>query len=141
MKILIAEDDEQLLRILEQTLTQAGHETTSVTSVAAGYQAVRKFWHELDLIVTDVQLPTRIDSRFPDGSGLDIARTALWEAEKETQPYIYIHSSSQSDHGTSLNDWVEDKWRTTFKQKDYDRQQTANNVLAFIDTLLEKSGG
>ena len=69
-KILIVDDEPEIVRIARGYLEQAGYETLSA---ATGEQALARFRrHRPDLIVLDLNLPVRAGERPLDG--LDVAR-------------------------------------------------------------------
>lgn len=54
-KILVAEDENIMVRLLENTLTQNGYEVRVVSNGQEGLQAVRE--NKPDLIISDVMMP------------------------------------------------------------------------------------
>jgi len=65
-RILLVEDEPDLLLLLEHTLHAAGHEVNSVTTLAAALALLRR--HSYDLVLADGQLA--------DGTGMMVADAA-----------------------------------------------------------------
>lgn len=85
MKILLADDDELILRTVEHKLINEGHE---VILARDGQDAIDKIRNEpIDLIITDIMMPF--------ASGTEIL-TALSEAGKEV-PTIVLSSLGQEE--------------------------------------------
>ncbi|MGH7939268.1 MAG: response regulator [Bryobacteraceae bacterium] len=64
LRLLLVEDHESTLQVLSQLLVRAGHEVTSVRTVAGALAAATS--HEFDLVISDLGLP--------DGAGTDLMR-------------------------------------------------------------------
>ncbi len=82
--ILVVEDDEALLRFLEQALTRAGHHVFGAISAAdakgiAEHQAI-------DLAVLDVELP--------DGNGVELGRALIRE---HGIPFVQLTGKTDQD--------------------------------------------
>lgn len=56
MRVLVAEDDEILRRLLENMVTRAGHQVFSVASGEEGVQHLRESGLKYDLIMTDIDM-------------------------------------------------------------------------------------
>ena len=85
MLILIAEDDELILRTVEHKLIQEGHE---VILTRNGQEAIEKIGElDLDLIVTDIMMPF--------ASGIEIL-SAIKKSEKKV-PVIILSSMGQEE--------------------------------------------
>lgn len=76
-RILLVEDDADLLLLLEHTLHAAGHEVDSVTTVAAANSLLRR--HSYEVVLADGQLS--------DGTGMMVADAA---AARGTKALIVI---------------------------------------------------
>jgi two-component system phosphate regulon response regulator PhoB len=70
-RLLIIEDEKDLLKVLEFNLRQAGHEVLSATRGRDGLQLARE--HQPDLVLLDLMLP-------------DIAGTEVCKSLKQTSP-------------------------------------------------------
>jgi two-component system phosphate regulon response regulator PhoB len=70
-RLLIIEDEKDLLKVLEFNLRQAGHEVLSATRGRDGLQIARE--HQPDLVLLDLMLP-------------DIAGTEVCKSLKQTSP-------------------------------------------------------
>src|SRR5436190_20340862 len=70
-RLLIIEDEKDLLKVLEFNLRQAGHEVLSATRGRDGLQIARE--HQPDLVLLDLMLP-------------DIAGTEVCKSLKQTAP-------------------------------------------------------
>jgi DNA-binding NtrC family response regulator len=66
-RILLVEDDADVLLMLEHTLYAAGHEIDSVTTVAAAASLLRRNSYELVLA----------DGQLSDGTGMNVADQAV----------------------------------------------------------------
>lgn len=134
MRILVVEDDIPLERAIVTALNQAGHEVTSAQCLRDGMMIVRDNVDEIDLIITDVLLPTYADSPRPDGSGLEIVRDLLYRdnGAEHLKP-LYVHSSDTMDHGIDIANWLKEKYPSAiFQKKDWDSEVTTQNVLDFV---------
>jgi DNA-binding response OmpR family regulator len=81
-KIVIVEDDADILFTVSIILRDAGYEVTSLTSAAGVAEAT----HELpDLYI--------LDKRMPDADGLDLCRHLRNKAETKDIPVIIISAS------------------------------------------------
>lgn len=137
MKILVVEDNVPLGECITHALQKEGHEVVFVQCLRDGVLAVRDSYEMFDLIITDVQLPIRLDSNMPSyGSGLDIVRE-LRELAKEaslSKP-VYVHSSDTHDHGVDIADWLAENYPSaTFMKKERDNDVTTQHALAFVAT-------
>ena len=56
-RILIIDDEEQVLHLLQETLTRAGHEITSAQDGVEGLKAFKK--QPTDLVITDILMPEK----------------------------------------------------------------------------------
>ncbi len=66
VKILLAEDDDDLRRFLVKALEKAGHKVTSFPEGASAYEEVKH--HNFDLLLTDIVMP--------EMDGIELARRA-----------------------------------------------------------------
>jgi two-component system, NtrC family, response regulator HydG len=71
-RILLVEDDTDVLLMLEHTLYAAGYEVDSVTTVAAAFSLLRR--HSYELVLADGQLG--------DGTGMKLAERAVARGAK-----------------------------------------------------------
>lgn len=71
-RILLVEDDADVLLLLEHTLLAAGHDVDSVTTVAAAALLLRR--HSYELVLADGQLS--------DGTGMMVADAAAARGAK-----------------------------------------------------------
>src|SRR5205085_2184229 len=69
-KVLIVENDVDLLALLQRRLEESGFETYSASNVAAARQLAELHWAELDVLILDILLE---DPNEPDTKGADIA--------------------------------------------------------------------
>lgn len=87
-RVLVVEDEADLLATYERLLRRHGYEVIAATSRAAGLDAVRasKEGRRLDLVISDVRLA--------DGDGLDVVRAARGESDP---PAVFVISGYPSD--------------------------------------------
>jgi DNA-binding response OmpR family regulator len=87
-RVLVVEDEADLLTTYERLLRRHGYEVITATSRAAGLDVVRasKEGHRLDLVISDLRLP--------DGDGLDVVRAARGESDP---PAVFVISGYPSD--------------------------------------------
>ncbi len=79
-KILIVDDDVQIINILEKRLKKNGYDTIGATD---GKEAIEKVQHDMpDLIILDVMMP-RMD-------GTEVARHLREDARTRNIPIIYV---------------------------------------------------
>ena len=86
-KILIADDERHVLRVLSQSLERAGYEVDSVLNGEAALHKVRE--QEPDVLITDVQMPRMsgeelckiIQAEMPDRKFLIFVLTSRTEVE------------------------------------------------------------
>ena len=71
-RILLVEDDADVLLLLEHTLRAAGYEIDSVTTVVAALSLLRR--HSYDLVLADGELG--------DGTGMKVADAAVKKGAK-----------------------------------------------------------
>ena len=57
MKILIADDDESIRRVIESILRMAGNETTTVDNGLKAWETIEASGGNFDLLITDTQMP------------------------------------------------------------------------------------
>jgi DNA-binding NtrC family response regulator len=87
-RVLIVEDEAQVLLLAESVLQQVGHETVSAATVAEG-QALIDSDENLDLIFTDIQL-----ANHPEG-GITLGKLA---GEKQSgTPVLYTSGRPVTD--------------------------------------------
>ncbi len=79
-KILVIEDETDLLQVLEYNLTQAGH---SVTCASKGYSG-------LELARKDLPQVILLDLMLPDVSGTDVCRLLKERADTKSIPVIMV---------------------------------------------------
>lgn len=86
MQILIAEDDELILKTIEHKLKKEGYE---VVLTRNGKEAINKIESEdIDLIITDIMMPF--------ASGLEII-SAVRKSKNATTPIMILSSLGQED--------------------------------------------
>ena len=86
MQILIAEDDELILKTLQHKLTKDGYETILTRNGKEAINMIKE--KKIDLIITDIMMPF--------ASGLEIVN-AVREDEKIDTPIIVLSSLGQED--------------------------------------------
>jgi len=87
MKILVADDDPVMLRIIELRLKKDGHQVTIAVDGREAMEHIDKNGH-FDLIITDMMMPF--------SSGLEIVGRAKSNAEKKT-PVIVLSAMGQEN--------------------------------------------
>ena len=87
-RVLVVEDEVDLLATYERLLGRQGYEVITATSRAGGLAAVRAATeeHRLDLVICDL--------RFPDGDGLEVVRAARG---KPDPPSVIVITGYPSD--------------------------------------------
>jgi len=94
IRILFVEDDDQVRSLIEEFLTNAGHEVDTAGTVAQGYSLLdtRKY----DLVM--------MNGRLPDGTGLAVARKAHQLGVKSLMVtgYAYEFDQQRPDYLTIL---------------------------------------
>ncbi len=76
-RILVAEDEAPLRRIMLLNLVRRGHSVIEAESAAAAREALAAFQAQFDLILLDLNLP--------DQTGWDILRSLLWFTDQQRQ--------------------------------------------------------
>lgn len=87
MKVLLVDDDEDILSIFSTALTKEGFETVSATTGQDGLNKAKE--EKPDLILLDQVLP--------DISGNDILKTLKQQDETKAIPVILLSNFSQED--------------------------------------------
>lgn len=86
MKILIAEDEPMMLKVIELRLKKDGHE---VIAASDGKQALEQIaLHDPDMIITDIMMPF--------SSGLEIVGTVK-QGNKRNVPVIILSAMGQEN--------------------------------------------
>lgn len=87
-RVLVVEDEADLLATYERLLGRQGYEVITATSRADGLAAVRAATekHRLDLVICDLRLP--------DGDGLEVVRAARGTADP---PSVIVITGYPSD--------------------------------------------
>jgi DNA-binding NtrC family response regulator len=117
-RVVIVEDEAQVLLLAESVLQQAGHETVSAGTVAEA-QAVINGGGPMDLVFTDIQL-----ANHPEG-GITIGK--LIGEKWPGTPVLYTSGRPATDGMEAL--FVEPH---SFLQKPY----TADQLIEAVDALL-----
>lgn len=85
MRILIAEDDELILKTVEHKLTKEGHEVILSRNGKDAISKIKEF--DVDLVITDIMMPF--------ASGIEIL-SSIREMDKQT-PVIVLSSMGQEE--------------------------------------------
>lgn len=117
-RILIIEDDSQVLTLAESVLQEAGHETLSAATVAEG-QAIIHSAEKFDIVFTDIALANH------DEGGITIGQMAA--RERQGTPVLYTSGRPLTDGMKSL--FAE---RSAFLPKPY----TAKELTDALSGLL-----
>ena len=94
IRILFAEDDEEVRSLIEEFLADAGHEVDTAGSVAQSRSLLDTRKYDLALM----------NGRLPDGTGLDVAQKAHQLGVKSLMVtgYAYEFDGRRSDYPTIL---------------------------------------
>jgi len=117
-RVIIVEDEAQVLLLAESVLQQAGHDTLSAATVAEA-QAVINGDGPMDLVFTDVQLGNHVEGRITIGKLVGQTRPGT--------PVLYTSGRPATDGMQSL--FVEP---SAFLPKPY----TADQLIEAVDGLL-----
>lgn len=114
-KILIAEDDRQLVKLLESILKNAGYEIKTAFDGATALKSIKEF--QPDLLLLDIMLPV-ID-------GYQICKTLSEDPQYEVQPKIIILTVRKSDYDKNLSKFV---GADMFLTKPFDTDELLNKI-------------
>ena len=117
-RILVVEDDTQVLTLAVSTLQEAGYETLSAATVAEG-QAIIHSAEKFDMVFTDVALANH------DEGGITIGQMAA--QERRGTPVLYTSGRALTDGMKSL--FAE---RSAFLPKPYTPQQLTEAVADLL---------
>lgn len=104
IKILVVDDDHNLLDLLDDTLTSIGYEATGA---ADGFEALKKLeQQQFDLVITDIRMPgmdgfellRRIRESYPILPVLFITGVELPEAIKRAAPDGFLMKPFRISH-------------------------------------------
>ncbi|MBO3738635.1 response regulator [Actinoplanes flavus] len=79
-RIVVAEDESDILAVMQRLLARAGHEVIQATDGAAGWEAVQR--HHPDLVVSDINMPVV--------SGTELCALIRSHAETRGIPVIFV---------------------------------------------------
>jgi len=125
-RIVIVEDETQVLMLAESVLQQAGHDTVSAGTVAAAQAIIHSKDERFDLVFTDVQLATHEDG------GIMIGKL-VGQARKGT-PVLYTSGRPATDGMQTL--FVEP---SAFLPKPYTGQQLTKAVADMLGSPTKKT--
>lgn len=115
MKILVVDDDEHILRLYKDELTEEGYE---VVLAANGQEALELFHKEDPDLVT-------LDIRLPDVDGIQLLRQM-----KEKKPRLPIIMSTAYDYRDDFSIWASEAYIV--------KSSDLNELKATIKRLLRK---
>jgi len=115
MKILVVDDDEHILRLYKDELTEEGYE---VVLAANGQEALELFHKEDPDLVT-------LDIRLPDIDGIQLLRQM-----KEKKPRLPIIMSTAYDYRDDFSIWASEAYIV--------KSSDLNELKATIKRLLRK---
>ncbi|MCX5720343.1 MAG: response regulator [Nitrospirae bacterium] len=115
MKILVVDDDEHILRLYKDELTEEGYE---VVLAANGQEALALFHKEDPDLVT-------LDIRLPDVDGIQLLRQM-----KEKKPRLPIIMSTAYDYRDDFSIWASEAYIV--------KSSDLNELKATIKRLLRK---
>lgn len=118
--ILVVEDDPSLCRLVEHLLRRCGYRVWTAIDAAAARAVWQEHAHEIDLLVTDLEMPGGV-------SGMDLARDCL--REKPTLKVLYTSGYFEARAEDVLH-LVEGE---NFLPKPYRPRQLAGMVRACLD--------
>jgi two-component system response regulator HydG len=87
-RILLVEDDADVRFVIEHVLIDAGYQVDTTGTASGGQELLRR--HSYDLVVAD--------GRLPDGSGMDIADTAMERGTKTLVMTGYAFTLPSATH-------------------------------------------
>lgn len=122
-RIVVVEDDADILRLLELRLTRAGHQVTCAEDGVEGLEAVQR--DHPDAVVLDWMMPRM--------SGLDLCRELRGDPELSSTPVLMLTAKTQpQDMACALASGADDYLMKPFVSADF---------LARVDALLERRRG
>jgi len=87
MKILIVDDDVELTKALESTITSVGHDVQCANDPKEGLRLIREQKHDLVLL----------DLSMPEFSGVDIIETLVEDGKIKLKNIVIITASAAND--------------------------------------------
>lgn len=120
-KILIVDDDAELLRLIGISLQRAGYEPIAAQSAEIALKKVRS--HEPDLVILDVMLP--------GVSGIDLCRQLRSQAETYPLPIIMLSARTQVDDKIEGLEAGADEYLT--------KPISPKEMVARVGSLLERT--
>jgi len=120
MKILIVDDEKNILKTLTVSLTQAGHEVRSADSLAEADKALKTY--KLDLVLTDFKLG--------QGSGLEVIKLV----KKSDQPPVVVLMTAFASFDNAVNAIKEGAY--DYLPKPFSNQQL-EVLITKIQTLVD----
>ncbi|HUU02664.1 MAG TPA: response regulator [Myxococcota bacterium] len=117
-RILIVDDDTDILMLEEKVLTREGHEVQTVTSGEGALAAIKG--REFDLILLDIMMPG-ID-------GFEVSRLVKNEAQGKSTPVIFVTARDDSD---SMREGFR-SGGTVFLSKPF----TANQLVRVVNSII-----
>lgn len=122
-RIVVVEDDADILRLLELRLTRAGHQVTCAEDGVEGLEAVHR--DHPDAVVLDWMMPRM--------SGLDLCRELRGDPELSSTPVLMLTAKTQpQDMERALASGADDYLMKPFVSTDF---------LARVDALLARGRG
>jgi signal transduction histidine kinase/ActR/RegA family two-component response regulator len=120
-KILLVEDELDVLSLTKELLTDNGYQVLTSTTVAETLQVFEKEKDLLDLVICDVVLP--------DGRGVDLVHRLL---ERQNKLKVLMVSGYAGDR-SRMDEILRDHWG--FLSKPFTRE----NLLQWVQEVLSKS--
>ena len=118
-RVVVVEDEIQVLMLAESVLQQVGHETMDARTVAEGQAIINSKDEKFDLLFTDIHL-----GNHPEG-GLTLGK--LIEATRQGTPVLYTSANPATDGMQSL--FVQP---SAFLAKPYTAQELIDAVAARV---------
>jgi len=87
-RILLVDDEEQVVKVIERMLTKVGHELRTTRSPSQALTWVQDPDIEIDLLLTDIVMP-------PEMSGLELARRV--RQERPDLPVLFVSAYDDYD--------------------------------------------
>ncbi|MGB7034866.1 MAG: response regulator [Xanthobacteraceae bacterium] len=120
-RILIVEDDAQVLMLAESILEQAGHEMVSAATVAEAQTLINSPDEKFDLVFTDVSLRNHAEG------GLTIGQ--MVERDRKGTPVLYASGRELTDGMRAML-----AERSRFLPKPYTAEQLTDAVTGLLKT-------